>query len=73
MFSEPNHPRFAQYTLESTKRWSATIAALDAFVFVSPEYNHGYPGMLKHLLDTCLKEYIHKAVGICGSGTSGFR
>ena len=38
----------------------------DAFVLVVPEYNHGYPGALKHVLDTNLKEYIHKLVGICG-------
>ena len=38
----------------------------DGFVIVAPEYNHGYPGLLKHALDTNLKEYIHKPVGICG-------
>jgi NAD(P)H-dependent FMN reductase len=38
----------------------------DAIVIVSPEYNHGYSGLLKHVLDSCLKEYIHKAVGIVG-------
>ncbi len=38
----------------------------DALVIVTPEYNHGYPGLLKHVLDTNLKEYIHKAVGIVG-------
>jgi NAD(P)H-dependent FMN reductase len=38
----------------------------DALILVTPEYNHGYPGLLKHLLDSCLKEYIHKAVGIVG-------
>lgn len=38
----------------------------DGLVIVSPEYNHGYPGLLKHVLDSCLKEYIHKAVGIVG-------
>jgi NAD(P)H-dependent FMN reductase len=41
-------------------------------VIVTPEYNHGYPGMLKHLLDTNLKEYIHKAVGVCGVSAGGF-
>lgn len=46
--------------------FSATAGRADAFVLVVPEYNHGYPGMLKHLLDTNLKEYIHKPVGICG-------
>jgi len=44
----------------------------DAFILVAPEYNHGYPGMLKHVLDTNLKEYIHKAVGICGVSAGGF-
>jgi NAD(P)H-dependent FMN reductase len=38
----------------------------DALVIVTPEYNHGYPGLLKHALDSNLKEYIHKAVGIVG-------
>lgn len=38
----------------------------DGLVIVSPEYNHGYPGLLKHVLDSCLKEYIHKAVGLVG-------
>ena len=38
----------------------------DALVLVVPEYNHGYPGLLKHVLDTNLHEYIHKAVGVAG-------
>jgi NAD(P)H-dependent FMN reductase len=44
----------------------------DAFVIVAPEYNHGYPGMLKHALDTNLKEYIHKAAGVCGVSAGPF-
>lgn len=52
--------------------FSATVTRADAVIIVAPEYNHGYPGMLKHLLDTCLKEYIHKAVGICGVSSSPF-
>jgi NAD(P)H-dependent FMN reductase len=44
----------------------------DALVVVSPEYNHGYPGLLKHVLDSCLKEYIHKAVGIVGVSAGPF-
>jgi NAD(P)H-dependent FMN reductase len=44
----------------------------DALVIVSPEYNHGYPGLLKHVLDSCLKEYIHKAVGIVGVSNGPF-
>ncbi|HKS29797.1 MAG TPA: NADPH-dependent FMN reductase [Pyrinomonadaceae bacterium] len=52
--------------------FSATVARADGLLIVTPEYNHGYPGMLKHLLDTNLKEYIHKAVGICGVSAGGF-
>lgn len=44
----------------------------DALVIVSPEYNHGYPGLLKHVLDSCLKEYIHKAGGIVGVSAGPF-
>jgi NAD(P)H-dependent FMN reductase len=46
--------------------FSATMMRMDGLVIVVPEYNHGYPGMLKHALDTNLKEYIHKPVGLCG-------
>lgn len=53
-------------------QFSATVARADALALVTPEYNHGYPGMLKHVLDTNLKEYIHKAVGICGVSAGGF-
>jgi NAD(P)H-dependent FMN reductase len=52
--------------------FSATLARADALVIVAPEYNHGYPGLLKHALDTNLKEYIHKAVGVCGVSAGGF-
>jgi NAD(P)H-dependent FMN reductase len=38
----------------------------DAIVLVAPEYNRGYPGLLKHVLDTNLAEYVHKAVGVVG-------
>ena len=53
-------------------KFSATCERADGFVIVTPEYNHGYPGMLKHALDSNLKEYIHKAVGICGVSAGGF-
>jgi len=53
---------------EATKDpvFSSRMTRADALVIVSPEYNHGYSGMLKHVLDSCLKEYIHKAAGIVG-------
>ncbi|HEY0098079.1 MAG TPA: NAD(P)H-dependent oxidoreductase [Pyrinomonadaceae bacterium] len=52
--------------------FSRACARADALVIVVPEYNHGYPGLLKHALDTNLKEYIHKAVGVCGVSAGGF-
>jgi NAD(P)H-dependent FMN reductase len=52
--------------------FTATVARADALVLVVPEYNHGYPGLLKHALDTNLKEYIHKAVGVCGVSAGPF-
>lgn len=53
-------------------QFSATVTRADALILVVPEYNHGYPGLLKHVLDSNLKEYIHKAVGICGVSAGGF-
>ncbi len=53
-------------------KFSATIGRADGIVIVTPEYNHGYPGLLKHVLDSNLKEYIHKAVGVCGVSAGGF-
>ena len=54
-------------------KFSATIERCDGLIIVTPEYNHSFPGLLKHALDMNLKEYIHKAVGICGvsAGTFG--
>ena len=53
-------------------QFSATCARADGFIIVVPEYNHSFPGWLKHVLDTNLEEYIHKAVGICGVSASPF-
>ncbi|MDH4103699.1 MAG: NAD(P)H-dependent oxidoreductase [Thermoleophilia bacterium] len=52
--------------------FSENMNRADALVIVAPEYNHGYPGLLKHVLDTNLKEYIHKAVGIVGVSAGAF-
>ena len=52
--------------------FSATIDRCDGIILIVPEYNHGYPGLLKHALDMNLKEYIHKAVGICGVSAGPF-
>ncbi|HEV3410135.1 MAG TPA: NADPH-dependent FMN reductase [Chthoniobacterales bacterium] len=53
-------------------QFSATCARADGLILVVPEYNHSFPGLLKHVLDTNLKEYIHKAVGVCGVSAGPF-
>jgi NAD(P)H-dependent FMN reductase len=51
---------------------SDVLTKADALVIVSPEYNHSFPGLLKHLLDAYLKEYIHKAAGVVGVSAGPF-
>ena len=46
--------------------WRDAVKAADGLVIVTPEYNHGYPGVLKAVLDLLLREYVHKAVGFVG-------
>jgi NAD(P)H-dependent FMN reductase len=53
-------------------QFSAKVARTDGLILVVPEYNHSFPGLLKHVLDTNLKEYVHKAVGVCGVSAGPF-
>src|SRR5438309_9445471 len=52
--------------------FSDLVKRADGLILVVPDYNHGYPGLLKHALDMNLEEYIHKAVGICGVSSGPF-
>jgi NAD(P)H-dependent FMN reductase len=65
---EPEHPRFARYVHDHTKRWSARVKAADAFVFVTPEYNHGYNAPLKNAIDYLHHEWEYKPVGFVSYG-----
>ncbi|MBA2279118.1 NAD(P)H-dependent oxidoreductase [Candidatus Saccharibacteria bacterium] len=47
-------------------RYSELTARADAFFIVTPEYNHSFPGSLKRMLDSELKNYIHKPVALAG-------
>src|SRR5688572_12224280 len=60
------HDDYGQGLKNLFPEWRDTIIKADGLVIVSPEYNHGYPGSLKAVLDLLLKEYIHKAVGLVG-------
>jgi NAD(P)H-dependent FMN reductase len=52
--------------------FSEKMKRADGLVIVSPEYNHSFPGLLKHVLDTCLEEYIHKAAAVVGVSAGPF-
>jgi NAD(P)H-dependent FMN reductase len=54
LFNEPVLPIMSQYAHEHTKKWSEKIASFDAYVFVTPEYNHSTSGALKNAIDRCL-------------------
>lgn len=53
-------------------KFCATVQRADGLIIVAPEYNHSFPGLLKHVLDTNLTEYIHKPVGVCGVSAGPF-
>lgn len=71
LLDEPIPPSMGQYSKEHTKDWSAKIDSFDAYVFVTPEYNHGIPGALKNAIDFLFKEWNNKAAGFVGYGSAG--
>jgi NAD(P)H-dependent FMN reductase len=52
--------------LPQAKKLSKLITKADGLIIVTPEYNHGYPGELKMMLDMLYEEYARKPVGFCG-------
>jgi NAD(P)H-dependent FMN reductase len=68
MYDEPDDPRLRRYRNAHTKRWTAIVDAADAFVFVTPEYNHGYPATLKNAIDYLHDEWSSKPAGFVSYG-----
>jgi NAD(P)H-dependent FMN reductase len=68
MLDEPNHPRLRQYTHQHTKDWSVRVGGSDAFVIVTPEYNHGYSAPVKNAIDYLHHEWHYKPVGFVSYG-----
>jgi NAD(P)H-dependent FMN reductase len=68
MLDEPHHPRERRYVHDHTKAWSHRIDELDAFVFVTPEYNHGPNGALKNAMDFLHQEWAYKPLGFVAYG-----
>ena len=73
LLNEPVVPGAAkrQYENPKTRRWSQTIDSFDAFVFVTPEYNHGVPAALKNAVDVIYPEWNHKAAALVSYGADG--
>ncbi len=74
LLDEPVPPIMGQYTHQHTKVWSAKIASFDAYVFVTPEYNHATSAALKNAIDFLYHEWVNKAAGFVGyGGAAGVR
>ena len=60
------HDDYGQGLKDQFPEWKDAIIRADGLVIVAPEYNHGYPGSMKAVLDLLLREYVHKAVAFVG-------
>src|SRR5882724_6612828 len=69
LLDEPVPPSMGQYSQPHTKKWAAKIASFDAYVFVTPEYNHGTSGALKNAIDYLYAEWNNKVAGFVGYGS----
>ena len=71
LLDEPLPLSMGQYTKPHTRKWAETIASFDAYVFVTPEYNHSTSGALKNAIDYLYKEWNNKSAGFVGYGGVG--
>jgi NAD(P)H-dependent FMN reductase len=71
LLDEPMPPAMGKYSQPHTKAWAAKIDTFDAFIFVTPEYNHGTSGALKNAIDYLYREWNNKAAGFVGYGSTG--
>jgi len=60
-----------QYQHPHTRAWAEKVASFDAFVFVTPEYNHSTSGVLKNAIDFLYAEWVNKAAGFVSYGSAG--
>ena len=65
---EVNHPIMRKYEHQHTKDWSAMVDSADAFIIVTPEYNHSFTAPLKNAIDYLHQEWQYKPVGFVSYG-----
>jgi NAD(P)H-dependent FMN reductase/GNAT superfamily N-acetyltransferase len=70
LLDEPEHPSGGNYVHQHTRDWSRRVAAADAFLVVTPEYNFGMPATLKNALDYLYAEWAWKPVGFVSYGNT---
>jgi NAD(P)H-dependent FMN reductase len=68
---EPFMAALEMYEHEHTREWSRIVSSFDGFVFVFPQYNWGYPGVLKNALDFLYREWRAKPASLATYGTRG--
>jgi len=71
LLDEPVPAMFGDYRNPHTHRWAAVISSFDAFVFVTPEYNHSVAAALKNAIDFLYAEWGDKAAGLVSYGVHG--
>jgi NAD(P)H-dependent FMN reductase len=71
LLNEPMPPSLGQYSHAHTNVWSEKIASFDAYVFVTPEYNHSTSAALKNAIDYLFHEWNNKAAGFVSYGSAG--
>jgi NAD(P)H-dependent FMN reductase len=73
MFDEPISPRYNpdRKIDPAVQPWLKKLEEFDAYVFVTPEYNHSIPGVLKNALDYVTWEIQRKPVAIVSHGAAG--
>lgn len=68
VYDEPSHPTMQRYSHAHTRSWAASVAAADAFVFVTPEYNFNLPPALVNALNYVYREWNYKPAGFVSYG-----
>ncbi|AKP66994.1 NADPH-dependent FMN reductase [Companilactobacillus ginsenosidimutans] len=68
---EPNIPAEHNYMQEHTKQWSEKISKLDGIIILYPQYNWGYPAVLKNALDYLHTEWAGMPVSTIVYGSHG--